>query len=745
MLSPGTIIGGRYEIISHIGSGGMSEVFKAQDLSLNRLVALKVLKSEFSSDVNFVSKFRMEAQNAAKLSHPNIVNVYDVGEENGIHYIIMELIQGITLKKYIERKKKLEIRESIEVAMQVARGIEAAHQQQIIHRDIKPQNIMISMEGKVKVTDFGIARAASSQTISSNTMGSVHYISPEQARGGYCDEKSDIYSLGITFYEMLTGRVPFEGESTVAVALMHIQSEIVPPTEDEPLIPISLEKIILKCTQKKPELRYPNATELIEDLKKSLTMPNGDFVKIPVLNTDSPTVIITEDDLDEIKRKRIDEPAPEETYVRPAGDRKKNSKDNYNRRRDYEDRRRDYEDYDDYDEYEDDPYDEDDYEDDYSRSRDRDRRKDRRRRKDYDYDDYDDGRSRFEKIITGISIAFAILVLIIGAIVFFKGCGISDEVPESTSAGATTEEQVPMVNLLGQTQADAIMALKKMKLDYKIETGTSDDYEIGQVYEQEFKEGEMLNLGTVVLLKVCAGPDSVSIPANLAGKTVSEVTSALKALGLKVSKDTRTEYSDDVRKGRVMDTDPAMGSAVSRNDVITLIISDGPETIYVVVPNLDGYNESNAIDHLRDSGLKPGRITYEDNDNVPEGRVIRQSISPGEEVEEGTSVGFVISNGSSKADVPDLRFSTLSDAKSQLTNNGLAVGNVTEEYSDESTRGLVIRQSISNGTSVNKGTRIDLVIGKGPEPTAPPTQAPQPTVPEHDPGENQDGGDPDAQ
>ena len=195
MLRAGTFLGNRYEIMSRIGSGGMSDVYKAKDLKLNRLVAIKVLKSEYSTEQNFVGKFRMEAQSAAGLSHPNIVSVYDVGEDRGVHYIVMELIEGITLKKYIERKKKLEIRESIEVAMQVARGIEAAHAQHIIHRDIKPQNIMISREGKVKVTDFGIARASSSQTISSNTMGSVHYISPEQARGRYTDEGHDIYSL----------------------------------------------------------------------------------------------------------------------------------------------------------------------------------------------------------------------------------------------------------------------------------------------------------------------------------------------------------------------------------------------------------------------------------------------------------------------------------------------------------------------------------------------------------------------
>ena len=226
MLEKGNFINNRYEIINPVGAGGMSDVYKAKDHKLNRNVAIKVLKSEYSKDKNFVSKFRVEAQSAASLIHPNIVNVYDVGEDDGLYYIVMELIEGITLKKYIEKKGKLSFRETISIAIQIANGIECAHNNQIVHRDIKPQNILISREGKVKVTDFGIARAASANTINGNAMGSVHYISPEQAGGQYVDEKSDIYSLGITMFEMYTGRVPFDGESTVSIALKHIQSNV---------------------------------------------------------------------------------------------------------------------------------------------------------------------------------------------------------------------------------------------------------------------------------------------------------------------------------------------------------------------------------------------------------------------------------------------------------------------------------------------------------------------------------------
>ena len=226
MIKIGMLIADRYEILEKVGNGGMADVYKAKDHTLNRYVAVKVLKQEFSENANFVSKFRVEAQAAAGLMHPNIVNVYDVGEEKGIYYIVMELVDGITLKNYIEKRGRLGYKEAVTIAIQVSMGIDAAHRNHIIHRDIKPQNIIISKEGKVKVTDFGIAKAATSDTITTNVMGSVHYTSPEQARGGFSDEKSDVYSLGVTLFEMLTGEVPFDGETTVAIAIKHIQKEM---------------------------------------------------------------------------------------------------------------------------------------------------------------------------------------------------------------------------------------------------------------------------------------------------------------------------------------------------------------------------------------------------------------------------------------------------------------------------------------------------------------------------------------
>ena len=287
MLREGMFLADRYEIIEQIGTGGMADVYKAKCHKLNRYVAIKVMKSEFSQDKTFVSKFWAEAQSAAGLTNPNVVNVYDVGVENGIYYIVMELVEGVTLMKYIEKRGKLPYKEAVSIAIQVANGMDAAHKHNIVHRDIKPQNIIISKEGKVKVTDFGIAKVASTATINTSaSMGSVHYISPEQARGGYSDERSDIYSLGITLFEMLTGTVPFDGDTAVSVAVQHIQDTIPAPSQLVEGIPVSVDKIVLKCTQKKTDRRYQSAYDLIVDLKKSLVMPEDDFVKLaPMYDT----------------------------------------------------------------------------------------------------------------------------------------------------------------------------------------------------------------------------------------------------------------------------------------------------------------------------------------------------------------------------------------------------------------------------------------------------------------------------
>ncbi|NLC68028.1 MAG: Stk1 family PASTA domain-containing Ser/Thr kinase, partial [Clostridiaceae bacterium] len=276
-----SVLGNRYELIEKIGGGGMAVVYKARCRLLNRYVAVKVLREEFTGDEEFVKRFEIEAQSAASLSHPNIVPIYDVGNENNVYYIVMEYVDGITLKEYIAEKGPLEWKEAIRIATQICSAIEHAHIKKIIHRDIKPQNILVTKEGIAKVTDFGIARAATSSTITmvGTTIGSVHYFSPEQARGGYIDEKSDLYSLGIVLYEMVTGRMPFDGESPVAIALMHIQDKPVPPTELNKDIPKALNDIIIKAIRKEQSNRYQSASEMLEDLYRALREPYGSFAE----------------------------------------------------------------------------------------------------------------------------------------------------------------------------------------------------------------------------------------------------------------------------------------------------------------------------------------------------------------------------------------------------------------------------------------------------------------------------------
>lgn len=307
----GTVLGDRYEIIEKIGEGGMAYVYKAKCRLLNRNVAIKVLRDEFVNDEEFIKKFRRESQAAASLSHPNIVNVYDVGveEKDGmpIHYIVMEYIKGNTLKEIIREKGKLTVEETLDYSIQIAEALEHAHKNHIVHRDIKPHNIMITDDGRVKVTDFGIARAATTSTVtnSSNVIGSVHYFSPEQARGGYTDEKSDIYSLGIVMYEMITGKVPYEGDSPISVALKHIEGEILPPREIDNTVPIGLQNVIMKCVQKSQFDRYKSASELLQDLKRIKYLGTESFMDNTTI-IESPTQImpmVEDEDVEQMKAK----------------------------------------------------------------------------------------------------------------------------------------------------------------------------------------------------------------------------------------------------------------------------------------------------------------------------------------------------------------------------------------------------------------------------------------------------------
>ncbi|MGN0380063.1 MAG: Stk1 family PASTA domain-containing Ser/Thr kinase [Butyrivibrio sp.] len=622
MLREGMFIANRYEILEKIGSGGMADVYRAKCHKLNRFVAVKVLKPEYCEDKTFVAKFRAEAQAAAGLMHSNIVNVYDVGEENGIYYIIMELVEGITLKKYIEKKGKLGVREAVSIAIQVAQGIEAAHSHHIVHRDIKPQNIIISKEGKVKVTDFGIARAASGNTINSAVMGSVHYISPEQARGGYSDEKSDVYSFGIMLFEMLTGRLPFEGDTTVAVALQHIQDDMVSPRKYLPDIPVSVEKIVLKCTQKKPDRRYQNMTDLIADLKRSLVTPNEDFVVISsAIVPGGPTQLIGEEDLAEITQK-ASKKAVGPSVIDPNHD----DTDQYDETVEADE--------DGKEEITEDaggsagePEPEDELEEDAAASK------------------------KIDRVITILGIAVGVIILVITIIVIVKMARMfgNNKKPSSTSPAQTVatdnSKEVEVPNLLGYTYDEAKKKLAELGLGINERQESSDLYEAGLIFKQSIDAGQMVAKNTTVIVYISKGATSFAMP-NVIGYEQSSADVELRNKNLDVTYQFE-ETTEESLKGIVKSTDPEPGTTVKSGDKVTVVVYNLATQQTEIVPDVKGETRENAISILNAAGFNEIDCNYEYSDTVDKGKVISQSgATPGQEAPtEGTKIVLVVSNG----------------------------------------------------------------------------------------------------
>lgn len=597
MLTNGTFLNSRYEILGKVGSGGMSDVYKAKCHKLNRFVAIKVLKQEFSEDKNFVTKFRAEAQAAAGLTHPNIVNIYDVNEDNGLYYIVMELVEGITLKSYIDKKGRLDIKEAVSIAIQVAQGIHTAHSHHIIHRDIKPQNIIISKEGKVKVTDFGIARASSAQTINSNAMGSVHYISPEQARGSYSDERSDIYSLGVSLYEMVTGRVPFEGDTTVAVALQHIQGEIPSPKEIVPDIPISVEKIIYKCTQKKPERRYAKASELIVDLKKSLVTPDEDFVQLTLVNTAAPTISLTDDEVTIIKQgtgrtERASERKQEKTKPAAARDL-------------YEDEEESYR-----------------------------------------------INPKVERIMTILSVVAAVLIVCLLVFIVVKLMPGKDsnlstqasttEAPTTTEAVTTADSvgKVEMPDVRGLSQEDALVRLTQNALGLADpDFITSAEVEKGLVISQEYEPGTMVQRNSSIKLVISSGPEKFELPP-LEGMSEQAAKEYLESY--KLTAVSEYVFNDEIEQGYVINSNPPASAMVSAGDSIIINVSKGPEFKDAIVPALKDKTLEEAKFAIEANGFIVGNI--EEVESTGEaGIVIGQSIEEGKTAKQGTSIDLIVS------------------------------------------------------------------------------------------------------
>ncbi len=615
MLSAGIFLQDRYEILERIGSGGMSDVYRARCHKLNRLVAIKVLKEEFSQDASFVEKFKMEAQAAARLSHPNIVNVYDVVDEGDLHYIVMELVEGITLKSYIAKKGMLGTREAIGIALQMAQGIEAAHENGIVHRDIKPQNIIISMDGKVKVTDFGIARAASSQTMSATAVGSVHYISPEQARGGYCDTRSDIYSFGVTLYEMMTGKVPFEGDNTVTVALAHLEEPMERPSAVNPSVPVSLEKIILKCTQKKPEYRYGSMGEVIEDLRRALIEPDADFVEeAPRADSTARTVTISEEELNKIRQgskkrrqaesggQRIGRQMDPEEIEEPATVEQQIS----------------------------------------------DQEESRPERQ-------EDVSPQLERLLTGLGIFVAVLfvagvllVLVRVSGIFNLGSG-AERTQEAVTAEEETDEDgdtvVPMPDVMGLTMDQAEERLGESDLIPEWEE-VMDEAQKGTVIDQEPQAGETVERYSKVKITASSGSDQLDLAALGILEMTEEEAKDFFAQN-RITASFQRQYSDTVELGKVISCDPM---TVKAGDAVTVLISDGPEQEMTVMPDLLNRTEEEALALLAEAGLNPGRVTYDNSSAVPKDSVMGQEVPRGTAIMRGSEVGYTVSGGPASGD-----------------------------------------------------------------------------------------------
>lgn len=665
MIKEGVMLNGRYEIMGRIGMGGMADVYKAVDRVLNRYVAVKVLKREFREDENFVKKFWSEAQSAAGLQHPNIVNVYDVAEDRGLYYIVMELVEGITLKDYIQKKGRLTPKEVIGITLQVCAGIEAAHSNNIIHRDVKPQNIIISKEGKVKVTDFGIAKATSSNTISTNVMGSVHYTSPEQARGGFSDAKSDIYSLGITMYEMITGELPFDGDSTVSIALKHLQEDILPPSEHVEDIPKSLEQIILKCTQKSADRRYTNVSQLIRDLKRSLQDPDGDFVRISPLVSVADTVMITPEELERIQ-----------------GGVEYDSE--------YSD---------DYDE----EYDDEDHE--------RERRRRAAKKK-----EVDPRMAKIMKIMTIVAavVFVGVLVLIIGNV-----AGLFNSKPNIEPGD--DKNKVP--KLVGMTLEEAEEACTEAGLVLSVvREEESEKYDKGYIFKQMTAQGVTLPEGTKVQVYVSTGIKVVPIEIpDISNKTENEAIIELVNAGFaKKNITVKTENHDTIEEDKVTRTEPAAGEVGNKDSKITLYVSKGIGQ--TTMPKLVGKTKADAEKALADAGLK-GEIE-EVNSEEPAGQVIAQETEEGTVLQRMTTVKYMVSAGKVKVQIPalsEMQGKTYTEVVKILEKLDVTIKKDTTASSKP--KDIVVDVDKA-GQSVEEGSTVTIIVSDGS--AAEPEQTPTP-------------------
>ena len=591
----GKLLDNRYEILELIGVGGMARVYKARCHRLNRLVAIKILRDDLAQDAELRRRFHDESQAVAMLSHPNIVAVYDVSRSSDIEYIVMELIDGITLKQYMQKKgNKLNWREALHFITQIVKALGHAHSRGIIHRDIKPHNIMVLRDGSVKVADFGIARVTSGghSTLTQEALGSVHYISPEQARGSHIDARSDLYSAGVVLYEMITGRLPFEGDTPVSVAIQHINSIPLSPREIDPTIPEALEAITMKAMAPNPDNRYPSADAMLADLEE--------FRKNPNINFDySPSELLPEEE--DLERTQIHMTTSHGSHG-TSGRREMNQ----------------------------------------SRSE-RSERRSRRVEDEEDEDEEDERRGPNWPIIGAVA---AILVFV-AALVFIM---FSTVFSGSFQAGET--KRVPQVTGLLYSEASEDTDLLG---DFTLEIvqEKESDQPAGTIISQDPTANSTVtaNTGTVIQVVLSTGKANEVLMPNMLDKDYRDANSDLNTLAkknnltLKIDFTSKTEYNDEIEKDHVISTIPAEGEALTDGTTVYLVVSLGKDTQPVDMPGLLGKTEDMARKMLDSVGLDIGSVQHEYSSDYPEGQVCFQSVNEGSKVDQGTQINIIISDG----------------------------------------------------------------------------------------------------
>ena len=580
----GKMLDNRYEILECIGTGGMAVVYKARDHRLNRLVAIKILKPELANDADFRRRFHDESQAVAMLSHANIVSVYDVSNSDGMNYIVMELIDGLTLKQYMQRRgTPLNWREAQHFITQIMRALSHAHGRGIIHRDIKPHNIMVLRDGSVKVTDFGIAQLASAaqNTMTQEAIGSVHYISPEQAKGSHVDCRTDIYSAGVVLYEMLTGRLPFEGDTPVAEAIQHIKSIPVPPCDLNPEVPRALEAITMKAMAPELNQRYGSAEEMLDDLKEFRKNPDFQVAAAPEAEAaDEPTMVVPAKVITASVRVPVERREPERSS-QPE-------------------------------------------------------RKERRREED-EYD-YDDEPPRQGGALPAVAAVLVILVFIVGMGYFLINFFIKDLFAEAP------EYDVP--NLLGYT-LEQLEQNKSILGDFTLEVkGTiySTEFPENQICEQSPEANTRVREGDkVITVSVSGGEDNMFMPPVNGWDARQALQKLQNEMGLQV----KTEYapSETITEGYVISYTPIDGIKVERGDEVTIVISTGPEQKQATVIPFVNVPIEDVKAQIKQLGLEVGKVDAYYSDEYAEGRVIWQSVNPGDKVDKGTAIDLWVSKG----------------------------------------------------------------------------------------------------